>query len=333
MKARLDHPEAQKRPLPGATSLRHLDHVISRRQRRQRELGDPPSAAVGIIARGGRDRHGKRLPRAIEQSRAPGPRKRRRKLDAQLLAAPVPQVGRGNLLVAGRRAATHEDGAGRIRELRQHDPQRFGRRAGGTAAFHTHPHEVLARGQRRIAQECRPEGAGPGQDARVHGRQRSAAGGRQQQVGVPTTLPLFAGPELAHRPHRAGVPRLPTCRGMQANRQRTSVSLERRDSGFNRPRLGGGGNGQRVPRCRARRGRRRPRIRFGGREVPTTSPNLHAGPLHPDRDRVELAIEPGARVVTQQIVGREIGHNPAQPAGDVVAVDDGEAIGVGGERP
>jgi hypothetical protein len=59
---------------------------------------------------------------------------------------------------------------------------------------------------------------------------------------------------------------------------------------------------------------------------------LHAGAFHTDRDRVVFPIKLGVGVIAEQIVRAEIGDDTLHAGGEVVAVDDCQAVGVFGER-
>ena len=74
---------------------------------------------------------------------------------------------------------------------------------------------------------------------------------------------------------------------------------------------------------------------FFRRGAPISLPRAHrsAGTLDAHGNRSEPPIELRIRrVVPHQVVRRQVVDDPAQRAIDVVGVDDGRAIGVGGER-
>src|SRR5439155_11284766 len=106
---------------------------------------------------------------------------------------------------------------------------------------------------------------------------------------------------------------------------------QRRERRFDSERFGRRFGRWRRGRAGGYRRRRRDRLRRR-REKASTRAYLDTGPLHANGDRVELSIQLAGRVVAEQIVRTEIRDHAPESAGEIVRVDDREAIGRLGQR-
>ena len=244
-------PETRAASASRIHQLRHLDHVIARRQRRERELRDLPARSVGIVAHGGRDRDGERLARcdrAAARVAVPATASESRRAAARCAGTADRRSAPPCSPVAGPRRTKMR--AGRVRRCRQRDPQRVGSPSRPPSALFTRTRtQVVAR--RRAAAPARAptrKCAAAGRDVRALVASVAPLGGRQR-AGRRRRRRCHSSPvaELADGPHRRRrCRRLPAGRGMQANRQRARVAVERRDRRLDRPRFGGGSRRQRA---------------------------------------------------------------------------------------
>ena len=199
-----------------------------------------------------------------------------------------------------------------VRQLRQGDPQRLVRRGGRAAALHPHAHDVVAGGQRLVTASAARKVRAPGTifacAAPVSRRWRWSASGRRRR------RPSTRRPSRARRPPTprrccpASSRRRPAAESAAAARipraARSAASTARASAAA--ATASGSPGGAALDDWPASA------LRFGGRQVAASRPHLHAGPLHPHRDRVELAIELAGRVVAEQVVRRQIGDDALQ---------------------
>ena len=118
-----------------------------------------------------------------------------------------------------------------------------------------------------------------------------------------------AGPTAACR--RSGVSRVRTPSDASAARDRLRLRCAR-------------GSARRLERC----GRRRAR----GREIAAARANLYAWACRAYGDRMEAAIELAGRVVTEEIVGAQVGRHAPQTEGEIAGGRDRNAISLFGHH-
>ena len=181
------YPESRQHP---PLTARDLNHVISWRQRGERELGGKPPRPVGIVPHGGGDGDGERLPGAIEKTSGAGGAGGCGNLQPDRLAPPESQVGCRHFLVRGGGPAADEQRAGRARRLRNREAQHLARRNGRGTSARPHAQDVVARGKRLRRGERDAKRAYTSRRRHAAGCHRDVGGRRQRGGGVEAFAPL-----------------------------------------------------------------------------------------------------------------------------------------------